>query len=62
MAIFYPLALALGGEALVSITRVEEFLLADDPVIHTSNADKTNKNDTVLIAVKHNVQHNGDFI
>lgn len=29
-AIFYPLALALGAEALVSIQRIEEFLLKDE--------------------------------
>lgn len=29
-AIFYPLALALGAEALVSITRVEDLLLKEE--------------------------------
>lgn len=29
-AIFYPIALALGAEALVSITRVEELLLLEE--------------------------------
>lgn len=29
-AIFYPLALSLGAEALVSITRVEEYLLMEE--------------------------------
>lgn len=29
-AIFYPMALALGAEALVSIRRIEEFLLKEE--------------------------------
>lgn len=38
-AIFYPLALALGAEALVSITRVEELLLMEERG-DESSADK----------------------
>lgn len=55
-AIFYPLALSLGAEALVSIERVEEFLLMEEKPTIQKGLVQIDLNDETsqLVSIKGN--------
>lgn len=68
-AIFYPLALALGAEALVSITRVEDLLLKEErdndpndlvlkPNFKVKESEKTEESKG-LLATQQNITQKG---
>lgn len=58
MAILYPLAVALGGEALVSIKRVEEFLLLEE---RETSVCGGLLNDADSVPIRNKLKENGIF-
>lgn len=63
VVIFYPLALAFGGEALISITRIEDFLLLDELAFDSTSSilNQCFETDHLTITEKKKNTQNGKY-